>query len=143
LFLSDSDFRELLNFIHLKRSKRAMDIRFSCEGYVGRYELKVRDSFFFCRAGINIGSVLIDGSISACPNIERSFSQGNIYRDNLSEIWESKYQVFRERSWTKTGKCANCQEYSDCLGNGMHNRISSNAAVLTCHYQKIEKAGKS
>ena len=79
LFLSDSEFKELLNFIHLKRSKRAMDIIFSCEGYVGRYELKVRDSFFFCRAGINIGSVLIDGSISACPNIERSFSQGNIF----------------------------------------------------------------
>ena len=143
LFLSDSEFKELLNFIHLKRSKRAMDIRFSCEGYVGRYELKVRDSFFFCRAGINIGSVLIDGSISACPNIERSFSQGNIFHDNLSEIWESKYQVFRDRSWTKTGKCANCQEYSDCLGNGMHNRISSNADVLTCHYHKIENTGKS
>ena len=143
LFLTDNELIELLNFIHLKRSERVMDIRFSCEGYVGRYELKVRDSFFFCRAGINIGSVLIDGSISACPNIERSFSQGNIYRDNLSETWECKYQVFRDRSWTRSGKCTNCTEFSDCLGNGMHNRISSNADVLTCHYHKIENTGKS
>jgi len=26
---------------------------------------------------------LIDGSISACPNIDRTFSQGNIYKDNF------------------------------------------------------------
>jgi radical SAM enzyme (rSAM/lipoprotein system) len=141
--LTDTEFKELLDFINIKRKERLIDIKFSCEGYVGRYELKVRDSFFFCRAGINIGSVLIDGSISACPNIERSFSQGNIYTDNLFETWENKYQVFRERSWTKNGKCANCSEYCDCLGNGMHNRIDRNANVLVCHHQKIEKALKA
>lgn len=143
LFLTDTELKELLDFISIKRKERLIDIKFSCEGYVGRYELKVRDSFFFCRAGINIASVLIDGSISACPNIERSFSQGNIYTDNFYETWENKYQLFRERSWTKTGKCATCSEYSDCLGNGMHNRIDNNANVLVCHHQKIEEALKS
>jgi radical SAM enzyme (rSAM/lipoprotein system) len=142
LFLTDIEFREMLDFISLKRKEREMDIKFSCEGYVGRYEFKVRDSFFFCRAGINIGSVLIDGSISACPNIERSFSQGNIYSDNLFETWESKYQVFRERSWTRNGKCAKCTEYSDCLGNGMHNRTGIKENILLCHHQKIERALK-
>jgi radical SAM protein with 4Fe4S-binding SPASM domain len=143
LSLTDTEFKELLDFISLKRIERLMDIKFSCEGYVGRYELRVRDCFFFCRAGINIGSVLIDGSISACPNIERSFSQGNIYTDNFFETWESKYLIFRDRSWTKIGKCAKCTEYSDCLGNGMHNRTSNNADVLICHHQMIEKAGKT
>lgn len=140
LILTGTEFKFLMDFISLKRKERLMDIKFSCEGYVGRYELKVRESFYFCRAGINIGSVLIDGSISACPNIERSFSQGNIYTDNLSDVWENKYQVFRNRSWTKTGICAHCAEYSYCLGNGMHNRRATNENVLICHNQKIEKA---
>jgi radical SAM enzyme (rSAM/lipoprotein system) len=140
LFLTDTEFKELLDFISIKRKERLMDIKFSCEGYVGRYELKVRDSFFFCRAGINIGSVLIDGSISACPNIERSFTQGNIYTDNFFDIWESKYLLFRDRSWTSNGKCTNCTEYSDCLGNGMHNRTGNKKEVLICHHQKIENA---
>jgi radical SAM enzyme (rSAM/lipoprotein system) len=90
LILTGIQLKAMLDFIKQKRQEKAIDIKFSCEGYVGDYELKVRDNFFFCRAGINIGSVLIDGSISACPNINREFAQGNIYRDNFSEIWEEK-----------------------------------------------------
>jgi radical SAM enzyme (rSAM/lipoprotein system) len=140
LLLSDLQFKELLDFITLKRKQKSIDIKFSCEGYVGQYELKVRDSFFFCRAGINIGSILIDGSISACPNIDRAFSQGNIYEDNFYEIWETKFQTFRDRSWTKTGLCEKCPEYSYCQGNGLHNWQKNNKNVLICHNEKIEKA---
>jgi radical SAM enzyme (rSAM/lipoprotein system) len=138
LLLTDLQFKELLDFISIKRKERSIDIKFSCEGYVGRYELKVRDSFFFCRAGINIGSVLADGSISACPNIDRSFSQGNIYKDNFSDIWESKFKPFRDRSWTKTGKCENCAEYIYCRGNGFHNWRDNMENVLICHNEKIK-----
>jgi radical SAM enzyme (rSAM/lipoprotein system) len=143
LILNDLQFKELLDFISIKRKEKLIDVKFSCEGYVGKYELKVRDSFFFCRAGINIGSILIDGSISACPNIDRTFSQGNIYKDNFSEIWNTKYQCFRDRSWTKTGKCEKCAEYSYCQGNGLHNREKANNNVLVCHNEKIEKALRS
>lgn len=143
LFLTDFQFKELLDFITLKRKQKSIDIKFSCEGYVGQYELKVRDSFFFCRAGINIGSILIDGSISACPNIDRAFSQGNIYRDNFYEIWETKYQSFRDRSWTKTGQCEKCSDYSYCQGNGLHYWNKNKENVLICHNEKIEKAKSS
>lgn len=140
LFLSDFQFKEILDFISLERKSKSIDIKFSCEGYVGRYELKVRDSYFFCRAGINIGSVLIDGSISACPNIDRAFSQGNIYSDNFYEIWQTKFQPFRDRIWTKTGQCEKCTDYKDCQGNGLHNRNKSDANVLVCHNEKIKNA---
>jgi len=40
----------------------------------------------FKPAGINIGSILIDGSISACPNIDKTFSQGNSYKDDFYNI---------------------------------------------------------
>jgi radical SAM enzyme (rSAM/lipoprotein system) len=140
LFLTDLQFKELLDFISLKRKQKSIDIKFSCEGYIGKYELKVRDSFFFCRAGINIGSVLADGSISACPNIDRAFSQGNIYKDNFYETWERKFKSFRDRSWTKNGQCKECSDYSFCLGNGLHNWNKNNDNVLVCHNEKLECA---
>jgi radical SAM protein with 4Fe4S-binding SPASM domain len=140
LFLTDIQFKELMDFISMKRKLKLIDIKFSCEGYTGPYELKVRDSYFFCRAGINIGSVLIDGSISACPNNDRSFSQGNIYNDNFYEIWETKFEAFRNRSWTRKGQCAKCSEYSFCLGNGLHCWHDDMENVLICHNEKLSNA---
>ncbi len=137
LNLSDKQFVELMEFIATTRKEKTLDIKFSCEGYVGKYEPKVRDSYFFCRAGINIGSILIDGSISACPNIDRSFSQGNIYQDNFYNIWINKFEPFRNREWTKTGQCSNCSDYKDCQGNGFHNWHGNKKNVLVCHNQKI------
>jgi radical SAM protein with 4Fe4S-binding SPASM domain len=126
-----------MDFIAESRKSKAIDVKFSCEGFVGKYEPKVRDSGFFCRAGINIGSILIDGSISACPNIDRSFAQGNIYTDNFYETWETKFQPFRDRNWTKTGKCISCSNYADCQGNGFHNWHGDKQQVLVCHNKKI------
>jgi len=142
MFLTDVQFKELMDFISTSRKTTPLDIKFSCEGYVGSYESKVRNNYFFCRAGINIGSILIDGSISACPNIDRSFSQGNIYKDNFYEIWETKYQPFRDRSWTKTGECANCSDYNNCQGNGFHNWHGDKKNVLVCHKSKLDNAMK-
>ncbi len=136
LFLTDKQFKALMEFISVSRKNDEIDVKFSCEGYVGSYEWKVRDAGFFCRAGINIGSVLIDGSISACPNIDRTFAQGNIYSDNFYEVWQTKFQLFRNRSWTKTGKCTTCREYKNCQGNGFHNWHGDKKNVLVCHCEK-------
>lgn len=142
LSLTDNQFVELMDFIAKHRKSKEIDVKFSCEGYVGKYELCVRESYFFCRAGINIGSILIDGSILACPNIDRTFSQGNIYADNFYETWENKFQPFRNRSWTKIGQCASCKDYKDCQGNGFHNWHGDMKNVLVCHKEKIERATK-
>ncbi|MBP5336704.1 MAG: radical SAM protein [Bacteroidales bacterium] len=116
----------------------SMKVTFSCEGYLGRYENKVRDVPYFCHAGVNIASVLIDGRICACPNIDRDvFSQGNIYEDNFYQVWEERFQPFRDRSWARKGRCADCKVWRDCLGNGMHNWHGDCAEVLNCHYAKI------
>ena len=140
LFLTNQQFKETLDFIANMRKLNQLDIKFSCEGFVGKYESKVRDSGFFCRAGINIGSILIDGSISACPNIDRSFAQGNIYKDNFYQIWQTKFEAFRNRKWTKTGECKNCSDYKDCQGNGMHFWHGNKENVLTCHNHKLKNA---
>lgn len=140
LFLADNQFVALIEFISATRKSGGIDVKFSCEGYVGRYESSVRDSYFFCRAGVNIGSILIDGSISACPNIDRSFAQGNIYSDNFFSVWQQGFQPFRNRLWTKTGACKSCSQYRDCQGSGMHNWHGDMQNVLVCHHAKIENA---
>lgn len=138
MFLNDWEFKKLMDFISHARLFNEIDVKFSCEGFVGKYEWKTRDSGFFCRAGINIGSILIDGSISACPNIDRSFSQGNIYTDNFYEVWENKYQPFRNRIWTKVGQCKDCKNYSECNGNGFHYWHGEKNNVLVCHNEKLK-----
>ena len=48
-----------------------------------------------CQAGVSVGSVLVDGAISACPSIRADYHQGNIYKDDFMEVWNNKYQPYR------------------------------------------------
>lgn len=140
LLLSDLELKQLMEFIAEQRVREGLDVKLSCEGYVGSYEEKVRDTPYFCRAGINIASILNDGSISACPNIDSSFIQGNIYSDNLFEVWESRFEEFRDRGWTRRGKCAACKDYADCQGNGFHYWHGEKTEPLVCHHSMLERA---
>lgn len=140
--LSKDEFVSLMEFIKTWREEGGpMKVTFSCEGYLGRYEEKVRDTRYFCHAGINIASVLIDGRICACPNIDRDhFSQGNIYQDNLWDVWQNRFQPFRDRSWARSGMCADCKQWRNCLGNGMHNWHGTPPDLLQCHYSHINRS---
>lgn len=138
MHLSKDEFVRLMEFIRERREQKGrMKVTFSCEGFLGRYEEQVRDTRFFCRAGVNIASILIDGRICACPNIDRDlFSQGSIYEDNFYEVWEEKFLPYRKRNWARKGSCASCAQWKNCLGNGMHNWHGSSCELLQCHYSK-------
>lgn len=138
LQLNNEQLRQLMDFIAQSRTDKRIDIKFSCESYVGEYEKLVRDSFFFCRAGINIASILIDGSISACPNINRHFVQGNIYNDNFLDVWNNRFENMRNRSWTKTGICLTCKDYKNCNGGAMHLWTDKQDCIMTCINEKIK-----
>ena len=58
------------------------------------------------------------------------------YTDNFYDVWEHRFQPFRNRSWAQQGNCANCKEWKNCLGNGMHNWHGPSPEVLQCHYSK-------
>ena len=139
MLLSNEQTRQLMSFIaESRQNDPRINLYFSCESYVGAYEKKVRDSYFFCHAGINIGSVLIDGSISACPNIDRSFVQGNIYNDNLLEIWENRFDIMRNRNWCKTGICKNCKDFKHCNGGAMHLWNEEQNNIMVCIAEKLK-----
>ena len=140
LRLTPAQLKTLMEFIAVSRNDARIDVSFSCEAYLGKYENKVRNNPFFCRAGINIGSVLADGSISACPNIDRSFIQGNIYTDNFLNVWENRFTVMRDRRWTKTGLCKNCDAYKNCKGGAMHMWNGKKDSIMSCVYDQLNTA---
>lgn len=139
MHLTDDEFKYLMDFIQAKREhpESKMNVTFSCEGYLGKYETKVRQTPYICRAGLTIASILIDGRICACPNIDRDvFSQGSIYKDNFYDVWIHRFEAFRDRRWARKGMCKKCPVFKDCLGNGMHNWHGSCDEVINCHYHK-------
>jgi hypothetical protein len=44
----------------------------------------------------------------------------------------------RDRSWTRTGICQECQSYKWCEGNGLHLRDEKTKALLMCHLGIIQ-----
>ena len=137
LQVSDEQFRNLLGFIRQTRREGLLHANYSCEGFVGDYEGDVRDWMFRCAAGVTVGSVLIDGSISACTSIRSRYIQGNIYHDDFLDVWENRYQQYRDRSWMKRDDCADCRYWRYCEGNGMHLR-TNDGRLLVCHIKRIE-----
>ncbi len=143
LQLEPKDFKGLFDFIKKIRKEGKIKLNYGCEGFLGNFEGDVRDNLFFCRAGVNIASILADGSISACPNLRDNFIQGNIYKDSFRDIWTNKYKIYRDRSWMKTGTCAECDYFSYCEGNGMHLRDEKTGDLLFCHLKRIEEGERA
>lgn len=136
LQLSNAQYRGLLSFIRQTREKGRIRACYSCEGFVGNYEGDVRDWMFHCAAGITIGGVLIDGSIGACTSIRADYSQGNIYEDDFMDVWEHRYQQYRDHSWMRRDECADCRYWRYCEGNGLHLR-DAQGRLMHCHMKRI------
>ncbi len=138
LLLSNEQLGKMLEWVETKRLELEdtdFHVNFSCEGYLPpELDRAVRDEPYFCRAGIAIGSVLCDGSVSACPNITRSLIQGNIRDDDLMDIWENRFEPFRNRQWMRTGECTDCKEWSRCQGNSLHLWDDEANRTALCHF---------
>ncbi|MBE6354998.1 MAG: radical SAM protein [Treponema sp.] len=143
LALSGREYVRLMEFIKETRKykdKKGKGIRlnYACEGFLGKYELKVRDYYFFCRGGINVGSVMCDGNVSACLSVRgKDFIQGNIYHRPFMQIWNEEYKNLRNRNWAKKGRCALCKEWKNCLGNGLHLYNSMSEEPAHCNLQML------
>lgn len=133
--ISKEDLTTLLDYIVATRKEGLIYPSFCCEGFLGNYEGKVRDYFFRCDAGVSVASVLLDGGIGACPSIRADYREGNIYKDDFWDVWQNRYQRYRDRSWMKTGVCSECNFWRYCEGNGIHLR-DSEGKLMHCHMLK-------
>lgn len=136
LRLTDEQFREVMVFIRRTRREGRIDLSYACEGFLGGYETEVRDSFYYCSAGVTTASIRVDGALSGCTSIRSNFNQGNIYRDNFWEVWSNRYEPFRNREWARRDECGDCRMFRYCQGGGMHLR-DEEGKLLMCHYKRL------
>lgn len=137
LQLSDEQLRLLLDFVCDSRlNDKRIHVSYSCEGFLGVYEAQVRDHFFYCRAGVEVASILCDGSISGCTSMRSQMYQGNVYHDDFWDVWQNGFQKYRNREWTRKGECRTCEMWRYCEGSGLH-LYDDNSDLTTCHYHKI------
>ena len=136
LNLSNEEFRTVLDFIKQTRKEGLIDVSYACEGFLGDYEAEVRDHFYQCAAGVSVASIRVDGSISGCTSVRGNYSQGNIYHDRFWEVWQTRFEPFRNREWAHKGECAECKMWRHCQGGGMHLR-DCNGELMYCHYKKL------
>lgn len=136
LRLTDAHFTWLLNFIRYCRQEGKIHTSYTDEGFLGNYEAEVRDSLFHCQSGITMASIRADGSIAGSPVTPAWLHQGNIYKDSFREVWEQRFEPYRNRKWTRKGACAKCKMYRYCEGNDLH-LYDENGNLSVCHYLHI------
>lgn len=137
LQVTDEEFRRVLEFIKRTRKEGRIDLSYACEGFLGKYEAEVRDEFYQCAAGVSVASIRVDGSISGCTSIRANYHQGNIYRDRFWEVWQNRFEPFRNREWMRKDQCADCAMFRYCQGGGMHLR-DDEGHLAFCHYDRLK-----
>jgi radical SAM enzyme (rSAM/lipoprotein system) len=137
LQLSDEEYTAMMEFILRTRKEGRIEASYSCEGFLGGYEMRVRTNPYECYAGIGIASIRVNGDISGCTSVRANFTQGNIYKDNFWDVWQNRFEKFRNREWTKKGKCADCKVWQYCQGSGMH-LYDDDENLLVCHYNRLK-----
>ena len=135
--LTDEEFRGVFQFIRRTRQEGRIHVDYGCEGFLGNLEGEVRDRLFSCQAGVVTGSVMADGSIGACTSIRADYHQGNIYEDDFMDVWENRFQPYRNREWMRSDECARCKHFRYCQGNGMHLR-DGQGKLLFCHLRRLQ-----
>lgn len=130
MHLTAEEYRGILEFIKQTRHEGLINCNYGCEGFMGNYEGDIRDYFFGCQAGVTVGSVLADGSISACASIRANYHQGNIYKDDFMSVWNQKFVPYRNREWMRKDECAECRYFRYCHGSGMHLRDDEGRLIM-------------
>jgi len=123
ILLDKEEYKYLFNFIKEKREENIMNVEYGCSHYLGiDLEKELRDTYFICTAGLYVASILSNGDIFICPDVERKkeLIQGNIKTDSFVDVWENRFKLFRTEKRTKCDKCANCSSWKYCCGDSFH-----------------------
>ena len=123
LMLTPDDYRRLFTFIRQKRDE-GYPLCYGCSHYLGvDWELELRDWYWLCNAGVYTASIMSNGDIGACLDIERrpELIQGNIKRDRLREVWDKRFEVFRHDLSELNEDCRACEHARFCRGDAHHS----------------------
>ena len=141
LALNKDDYKYLIEFIKNKRKDSKFDITYGCSHYLGmNYEKELRNNMFFCMTGFTTASILYNGDIFVCPNVERrkELIQGNVKQDDFIEVWENKFEWFRKLDKLKSKNCEKCKDWKYCLGDSLHTWDFGNNKPKICLKKILE-----
>ncbi|MCR4620529.1 MAG: radical SAM protein [Clostridiales bacterium] len=134
LLLTPENHRYLLSFIKSKRLQ-GIPLEYGCCHFLGlEYEREVRNWYYLCSAGRLIASVMANGDIGACLDIERNEKtiQGNIFRDDFTEVWKNRFGIFRQHLSERNESCRSCPVKLFCDGDSAHSWDFENDAPRLC-----------
>jgi len=123
LMLTPDDYRRLFDFIRAKRVQ-GYPLEYGCSHYLGLdYEAEVREWYWLCNAGVYTASIMANGDIGACLDIERrpETIQGNICHDRLRDVWEGRFELFRRDLSDSNETCRACEHARFCRGDAHHS----------------------
>jgi len=115
--------------------KNGVPVVWGCPHFLGD---RLDNRRFLCFAGVYTASILANGDIFVCPNVERrkELIQGNILTDSFSDVWNSRFEFFRNRVLPKM--CEGCKYKNSCKGDSMHTRDFDSNEPLFCYRDYIE-----
>ncbi|OGJ21884.1 hypothetical protein A3K73_06715 [Candidatus Pacearchaeota archaeon RBG_13_36_9] len=145
--LSPEQVKKIIGFIykeHVEHVKevyqegRGTKIELGCGGWCGeQLEGMIRPYLWHCISGISMLGIMYDGAIGGCTNISRDFIEGNIRTDDITKVWNDRFEKFREFDWKKIDECQDCKEFEFCDGGPMHYRLGDRKMIF-CLYQTLE-----
>lgn len=141
LLLDRDDIVALLRYTrHCRRELADLTPEFSEEGFLGdEFEGLVRPYLCQCRAGINVAGIRYDGKIAACPEISPFFDQGDIHTERFRDVWEHRYEDYRNRTWTRElDPCRHCDQFALCRGGALHLYEDTKTPTARCFYEMVK-----
>ena len=134
LMCTPDDLRKIFDFI--KQARRdGYPVMYGCSHYLGLpYEAEVRDWYWLCNAGVYTASIMSNGDIGACLDIERNprVIQGNIRKERFKDVWENRFEIFRRDKSQDCGKCRECDHRRFCRGGAYHSWDYGKDEPLIC-----------
>jgi radical SAM protein with 4Fe4S-binding SPASM domain len=134
LMLTREDYMRLFDYIREKRAA-GYPLEYGCSHYLGLdYEAEVREWYWLCNAGVYTASVMANGDIGACLDIERrpETIQGNIRRDRLRDVWEQRFELFRHDLSDSCEECRACEHARFCRGDAHHSWDYDHNRPMVC-----------
>ena len=122
LLLTPEDYRTLFSFIKNKREE-GYPLAYGCSHYLGAgMEHEIRDWYFLCTAGIYTASIMANGDIAACLDIEHrpELIQGNIRKDRFRDVWLNGFSQYRDPSYRSCEMCDKCSDRDFCNADSFH-----------------------
>lgn len=132
--LNAEEYRRMFDFIKEKR-RAGYPVLYGCSHFLGtEYEREVRDWYFLCNAGIYTASIMANGDITACLDIERrpETIQGNILRDDFTDVWRNRFRLYRTSLADKNEACCTCADRDFCDGGSYHSWNYDNNRQMVC-----------